>query len=260
MPAERTAERRSRAPALAGVAVIVGLVVASVGGLTLMERRPVPPPGPGYTVALPAVPVADVEPPEVAAAPDEPAATVDDVPPTGAAEPEAPAVAEPMEPTLVVALGGLGWNEQLADIAHRALPTSVAFTLPSDHPAVQQRMGTWRQQGRDVVLVSGDPNEVEALLAAHPAAAGVLVADADLHTRRDPEPWPARYLDASTTDPQGFTAALREATEQARNAPPSIVVIELYPGLVPQLATWMDQLQQGGYRLVRPIDLAEANP
>ncbi len=253
---------RRRAPMVAGVALVLGLVVAGVGGLAVLEREGAGPESPAYRIALPPLPEAGAEA-EVADAAAPPAEeTAAEAPPDPVVEAAPEPAPEPAIPTLVVALGGLGWSEQLADLAHRALPPAVAFTLASDHPTLQERMGHWRQQGRDVILESPDgaDAEVERLLTAHPASAGILVDGAALHTRRDPAPWPARHLDASLTDPAGFTAELRAVTEWARVEPPAVVVIELYPGLVPQLVAWLDRLQDGGYRLLRPIDLAEATP
>jgi hypothetical protein len=266
-------------------------VAAGAGALLALQRDPVPQPAPAYTIAVPPPPVpaafapppapaveppaASIEapaepavveplpdPPEVTAAPEanEPVADAAQVAEGEAGAPVAEAPRDPVlaaVPRLVLVLDGVAWNPSLADLAMQALPPEVGFVLPADHPEAATRLGAWRMHGRDVLL-AGDNGGTDALLDAHPGASGVLVDAGLVHRRLEGEgELEVRRLDPALLDAAGFTAGLREVTERARLEPPPIVVIDLYPGIVPQLVAWLDQLAKGGYRLVRASRLQE---
>ncbi|TVQ36836.1 MAG: hypothetical protein EA356_04965 [Geminicoccaceae bacterium] len=240
---------------MAGAAVIFGLVLAGAGALVVLDAERGAAPATGVVVDLPARP-ATTEPAVLQPAPL-PVETVQPIEAPATAVEPAPLPQLAAQPGLMVALDGLAWNEGLADVAHRALPSGLAFVVPVAHPAYRERLGAWRSAGRDVLLLTDDDTETARLLEDHPAAAGVVVDRRVLHARRDPAPRPIRDLDAAVMDYAGFTAGLREATVDARALPPPVLLIQLYPGLVPQLQAWLDQLERGGVRLWRPMELAE---
>ncbi|MFW5833446.1 MAG: hypothetical protein ACOCYE_05040 [Pseudomonadota bacterium] len=246
-----------RPPVLAGAAVILALVAAAAGWLAVLERDIPPAPSPPVTVALPERPA----PEATRSAPPDPVETPRETAQAPADEEASPPPDEPVAapvPGLVLALGGLAWNPALAEIAHRAMPAEIAFTVAVDHPELSEHIGAWRDLGRDVLLRAPGEADVDALLARHPGAAGVVLDGRRLEPRRGSEGLAVRSLDASLMDYTGFARALREVMQAARDLPPPVVVIELYPGLVPQLQGWLEQLDAAGYRIWRPLELGEA--
>ncbi|MEO1090416.1 MAG: hypothetical protein AAFX81_07285 [Pseudomonadota bacterium] len=118
-------------------------------------------------------------------------------------------------------------------------------------------------------------------LASHPNAVGLVVAEpaaaaeldgaleilrgdgrwAVLEAARGPAPVPAAWrIDAATLNEDGFERALSALVETAHRAPPAVALIEVYPGLVDDLANWLDAATAEGITLASVGTLRTTSP
>ena len=143
----------------AAAALVAALVVAGAAVL-VVALRPPPVPPPAMVAVPPPPPSVDspaaeppAEPREVGkeAAARRGPEVVDDA--SGERAREAPAAAEAAPPQRVVVVAtGLAWNDELAAAAAFHLPEPVAFALPADFPAAEERLAGWRAAGRAVAV------------------------------------------------------------------------------------------------------------
>ena len=142
----------------AAAALVAALVVAGAAVLVVALRPPpVPPPA---MVAVPPPPPSvnspAAEPPAEPRGVNEEAnqharEAVDGASGDRAREASDAAEAAPPQRVVVVATG-LAWNDELAAAAAFHLPEPVAFALPADFPAAEERLAGWRAAGRAVAV------------------------------------------------------------------------------------------------------------